>query len=104
MKFIPKSLSILFVACAEICIIPVGMSLISRLAPTKFPAVYMSGLTFMLGMGSVISLLIGFNSSRLSQKFIEYHHLFYDYSIVLAIVIGVYVLMLPIIKLIHGDR
>lgn len=97
-------LVILFAACAEICIIPVGMSLVSRLASTRFPAIYMSGLTFMLGMGSVISLLIGFNSSRLSQKFIEYHYLFYDYSTVLAIVIGVYVLLLPIIKLIHGDR
>lgn len=97
-------LALLFIVCAEVCIIPVGMSLVSRLAPIEFPALCMGGLFFMLGLGSFIALSIGLNPEQLSQPLIKYHYLFYGYLSALGIIICFYILLLPIIKFIHGDR
>lgn len=101
---------IFLLTCAELCISPVGLSIVSKMAPEKFAAFLMGSWFLASSIGSYVSGLLsslvtlpkGEITVAISSE--AYFNLFSKCSIGMAIMITVYTIFLPLIKKLTGDK
>lgn len=101
---------IFLLTCAELCISPVGLSIVSRMSPPRLSGFLMGSWFLASSIGSYVSGLLssfvkipkGEIAVAISAQ--AYFGLFYRCCIGMAIVIGVFILFLPVIKRLTGER
>lgn len=101
---------IFLLTCAELCISPVGLSIVSKMAPARFAAFLMGSWFLASSIGSYVSGLLS-SMVDLPQGEIDiavsagaYFNLFFKCSAGMGIMIVVYILFLPLIKKLTGDK
>ena len=101
---------IFLLTCAELCISPVGLSIVSKMSPPRLSGFLMGAWFLASSIGSYVSGLLssfvkipkGEIAVTISAQ--AYFGLFYRCCIGMAIVIGVFILFLPVIKRLTGER
>jgi POT family proton-dependent oligopeptide transporter len=101
---------IFLLTCAELCISPVGLSIVSKMSPPRLSGFLMGSWFLASSIGSYVSGLLssfvkipkGEIAVAISAQ--AYFGLFYRCCIGMAIVIGVFILFLPVIKRLTGER
>jgi POT family proton-dependent oligopeptide transporter len=95
---------IFFLTCAELCISPVGLSLVNKMAPTRYAAFLMGAWFITISIGSYISGILssctGLPKGAIPIKISAeaYYNLFLKCSVGMAVMVIIYVLLLPLIK------
>lgn len=97
-------IGIFFLTCAELCISPVGLSLVNKMAPSRFAAFLMGTWFIAISIGSYISGILssyaalpkGDIATNISAG--VYCNLFLKCSIGMAIMIVIYTFLLPLIN------
>lgn len=103
-------LGIFLLTCAELCISPVGLSIVSKMAPKRFSAFLMGSWFLASSIGSYVSgLLSSFvkipkGVSDVTITGHAYFDLFAKCSGGMLIVIIVFSLCLPVVKRLTGDK
>lgn len=101
---------IFLLTCAELCISPVGLSIVSKMSPPRLSGFLMGSWFLASSIGSYISgLLSSFVKIPKGQIAVSisaqaYFGLFYRCCIGMAIVICVFIIFLPVIKRLTGER
>lgn len=97
-------LGIFLLTCAELCISPVGLSIVSKLSPKRLSAFLMGAWFLASSIGSYVSgLLSSFvhvpkTVSSVAVSAEAYFTLFYRCTIGMAVVIIIFILFIPLIK------
>ncbi len=97
-------IGIFFLTCAELCISPVGLSLVNKMAPDRFAAFLMGAWFIAISIGSYISGILssyitlpkGDIAIKISAG--VYFNLFLKCSIGMAIIIVIYTFLLPLVN------
>lgn len=101
---------IFLLTCAELCISPVGLSIVSKMSPPRLSGFLMGSWFLASSIGSYVSgLLSSFVKIPKGQIAVSisaqaYFGLFYRCCIGMAIVICVFIIFLPVIKRLTGER
>lgn len=103
-------LGIFLLTCAELCISPVGLSIVSKMSPKRLSGFLMGAWFLASSIGSYVSGLLssfvhipkGVDDVAISGQ--AYFGLFSRCSIGMAVVIVVFTIFLPLIKRLTGER
>lgn len=101
---------IFLLTCAELCISPVGLSIVSKMSPPRLSGFLMGSWFLASSIGSYVSgLLSSFVKIPKGQIAVSisaqaYFGLFYRCCIGMAIVICVFIIFLPVIKRLTGEH
>lgn len=103
-------LGILFLTCAELCISPVGLSIVSKMAPSRLAAFLMGAWFLASSIGSYVSGLLsslvvlpeGEVAVKISAQ--AYYDLFIKCTLGMGIIIIIYSLLIPLIKKLSDNK